>query len=54
MNFDQQKVKDAAEKLEELCLHCQDHKLTCYVAVAKRALATLIQDGNDPERNSKA
>lgn len=38
-----EKVKAAAEKLDDLCLKCEDHKLTCYVAVAKRAIATMLQ-----------
>lgn len=43
MTFDEQKVKNAIEKVEDLCLHCEDHKFTCYVAVAKRAMATLVK-----------
>lgn len=44
MELDNEKVKAAARKIEEVCLNCKDHKLTCYVAVAKRAVATLVKD----------
>jgi|GEM_PF-3151452 len=41
MRMDQKKVDAATKAIEELCLNCENHSETCYIAVAKRAMATL-------------
>lgn len=53
MTFDEQKVNAAIQKVEDLCLHCEDHKFTCYVAVAKRAMATLVKVEESAERDEE-
>lgn len=44
MKFPQERVAEAAKALDELCLNCDKHIDTCYVAVAQRAIATLRQE----------
>lgn len=41
MKFDYEKVAKAAKAIEDLCLKCTKHSDSCYVAIAKRAIATL-------------
>lgn len=51
--MDQNKLKIAAQKIDELCLNCEEHKFTCYVAVAKRAIATLLNNENENEEQEQ-
>lgn len=44
MKFDSQDVAKAAKAIEDLCLKCAKHSDSCYVAVAKRSIATLIKE----------
>jgi len=50
--MDESKVREAVRKIDELCLKCEDHKLTCYVAVARRAIATLLKNESKEARQA--
>jgi len=51
MRMDQKKVDAAIKAIEELCLNCENHSETCYVAVAKRAMATLKTKNETTEKS---
>lgn len=42
MKADQEKTIQAIEAVERICAKCETHTDTCYVAVAKRSLLTLL------------
>lgn len=44
MKFDAKKLAKAAQAIEELCLKCSKHSDSCYVAIAKRSIATIRKD----------
>lgn len=44
MKSDDQEVIKAVKAIDGLCLNCEKHVDTCYVAVAKRAISTIRKE----------
>jgi hypothetical protein len=54
MKYDDQLVRQAAEAIDDLCLNCEKHVDSCYVAVAKRAVATMKKAEDKKPGEAKA
>lgn len=50
MKFDAKEVEKAAKAIEDLCLKCSQHSDSCYVAIAKRSIATVTVRKDESEK----
>lgn len=41
LKAEQKKIDTAIKAIEDLCLACEHHSDSCYVAIARRSMATL-------------